>query len=113
MTDLRQLARPDAPKFKDFILLLVFYKRLSDVFDDDLARHGINSEEVREVIALDAWVPLANDAYLDQTRVIGPTYADRMLTVVLEMTDRPGVWRPITGWDSSPEELAYYREENE
>ncbi len=29
----------DAPKFKDFILPLVFYKRLSDVFDDELAAH--------------------------------------------------------------------------
>ncbi len=28
----------DAPKFKDDILPLVFYKRLSDVFDDELAR---------------------------------------------------------------------------
>ena len=27
----------DAPKFKDFILPLIFYKRLSDVFDDELA----------------------------------------------------------------------------
>src|SRR5947208_4013611 len=27
----------DAPKFKDFILPLVFYKRLSDVFDDEVA----------------------------------------------------------------------------
>lgn len=29
----------DAPKFKDFILPLIFYKRLSDVFDDEFARH--------------------------------------------------------------------------
>ena len=28
----------DAPKFKDFILPLIFYKRLSDVFDDEFAR---------------------------------------------------------------------------
>ena len=27
----------DAPKFKDFILPLVFCKRLSDVFDDEFA----------------------------------------------------------------------------
>jgi len=27
----------DAPKFKDFILPLIFYKRLSDVFDDEFA----------------------------------------------------------------------------
>ncbi len=29
----------DAPKFKDFILPLIFYKRLSDVFDDEFTRH--------------------------------------------------------------------------
>jgi len=29
----------DAPKFKDFILPLVFYKRLSDVFDDEFASY--------------------------------------------------------------------------
>jgi type I restriction enzyme M protein len=28
----------DAPKYKDFILPLVFYKRLSDVFDDEFAK---------------------------------------------------------------------------
>ena len=27
----------DAPKYKDFILPLIFLKRLSDVFDDELA----------------------------------------------------------------------------
>lgn len=30
----------DAPKFKDFILPLIFYKRLSDVFDDEVSRHA-------------------------------------------------------------------------
>ena len=30
----------DAPKFKDFILPLVFFKRLSDVFDDEFATHA-------------------------------------------------------------------------
>nr|WP_135477075.1 type I restriction-modification system subunit M [Candidatus Chloroploca mongolica] len=30
----------DAPKFKDFILPLVFFKRLSDVFDDEVAKHA-------------------------------------------------------------------------
>ena len=28
----------DAPKFKDFILPLIFYKRLSDVFDNEFAK---------------------------------------------------------------------------
>jgi type I restriction enzyme M protein len=46
----------DAPKFKDFILPLVFFKRLSDVFDDEFAAYvtQYGSEEVaRAVIAAD------------------------------------------------------------
>jgi type I restriction enzyme M protein len=30
----------DAPKFKDYILPLIFLKRLSDVFEDDSAATG-------------------------------------------------------------------------
>ncbi|HEY9796024.1 MAG TPA: type I restriction-modification system subunit M N-terminal domain-containing protein [Leptolyngbyaceae cyanobacterium] len=46
----------DAPKFKDFILPLVFYKRLSDVFDDEFARHVEefgDEETAHEVIEAD------------------------------------------------------------
>jgi type I restriction enzyme M protein len=46
----------DAPKFKDFILPLVFYKRLSDVFDDEfserVAEFG-DEDTAREVIEAD------------------------------------------------------------
>ena len=44
----------DAPKFKDFILPLIFYKRLSDVFDDEVANlveeYGGDEEGTRELI---------------------------------------------------------------
>ena len=43
----------DAPKFKDFILPLIFYKRLSDVFDDEFAKQieGFGDEKAaREMI---------------------------------------------------------------
>ena len=47
----------DAPKFKDFILPLVFYKRLSDVYTDELAAYvgqfGGDEELARELIATD------------------------------------------------------------
>ena len=36
----------DAPKFKDYILPLIFLKRLSDVFEDELAELGGSSEYV-------------------------------------------------------------------
>ena len=46
----------DAPKFKDFILPLIFYKRLSDVFDDEFAKQiEIFGDEgsAREIIEAD------------------------------------------------------------
>jgi type I restriction enzyme M protein len=46
----------DAPKFKDFILPLIFFKRLSDVFDDEFAAHvkEYGDEEIaREIVEVD------------------------------------------------------------
>ena len=47
----------DAPKFKDFILPLIFYKRLSDVFDDEFAKlveeYGGDEEFARKIIESD------------------------------------------------------------
>ncbi len=46
----------DAPKFKDFILPLVFFKRLSDIFDDEFAAHVKEYGEeatAREIIEAD------------------------------------------------------------
>lgn len=46
----------DAPKFKDFILPLVFFKRLSDVFDDQLTEYVKEYEDeqvAREIVEAD------------------------------------------------------------
>lgn len=54
----------DAPKFKDFILPLIFYKRLSDVFDDEFAKQveEFGDEEfARDIIAADHEDALKND----------------------------------------------------
>ena len=54
----------DAPKFKDFILPLIFYKRLSDVFDDEFANlvkgYGGDEEGTRELIDEDHQNALEN-----------------------------------------------------
>ena len=54
----------DAPKFKDFILPLIFYKRLSDVFDDEFAEQVIefgDEESAREIIEADHEDALKNE----------------------------------------------------
>ena len=42
----------DAPKYKDYILPLIFFKRLSDVFEDELARlsQDYGSKEIVETL---------------------------------------------------------------
>ena len=42
--------------------------------------------------------------------MIGPTSRQRYLTIVLEETDLPTVWRPVTAWDAEEDERAYYLE---
>ena len=54
----------DAPKFKDFILPLIFYKRLSDVFDDEFAERVAefgDEESAREIIEADHEDALKNE----------------------------------------------------
>lgn len=54
----------DAPKFKDFILPLIFYKRLSDVFDDEFAERVVefgDEETAREIIEADHEDALKNE----------------------------------------------------
>jgi hypothetical protein len=76
-----------------------------------LAAHGVAQYEADDMIIEDAWVVDVDDYYPDQFRVIGPTSSGRFLTLVLEATDAPEVWRPVTGWPSSDVEIAYHREE--
>src|SRR5712664_1486159 len=54
----------DAPKFKDFILPLIFFKRLSDVFDDEFAgqvKEFGDEETAREVVEADHRDALKNN----------------------------------------------------
>src|SRR5436309_257927 len=54
----------DAPKFKDFVLPLIFFKRLSDVFDDEFAeqveRYG-DAAVAHEIVQIDHADALASN----------------------------------------------------
>jgi hypothetical protein len=76
-----------------------------------LAAHGISRREAEGLIALDQWVGYVHPDYPDQVRAVGPTRAGRFLTIALEPTDDPGVWRPVTGWEATAGEREYHREE--
>ena len=76
-----------------------------------LAAHGVAQYEADDMILENAWVVDVDDYYANQVRVIGPTSSGRFITLVLDATDDPSVWRPITGWPSSDAEIAYHREE--
>ena len=76
-----------------------------------LRTHGIVPAEVRSIVATDDWVVALHPDYPDQVRIVGPTDQGRMLTIVLEPTNDPSFWRPVTGWPTTSAEIAYYREE--
>jgi hypothetical protein len=78
---------------------------------DKPAKHHILQAEVEGLVARNAWVSYVHPDYPDQVRIVGPTLADRWLTIALEPTDNPVVWRPITGWNATADEREYHREE--
>ena len=79
--------------------------------EDKLRQHGITRDEVESMIARDEWAAMAHPAHSDQTRVIGPTRVGRLITIVMEPLEGYGHWRPVTGWQSTADETAYYWEE--
>ena len=73
-----------------------------------LLAHGIDLHAVEDMIFdVDQWVVDVHGDY-----PIGPTSSGRFITVALDRTESPVVWRPVTGWPSIPGEIAYHREEN-
>lgn len=77
-----------------------------------LAYHGIAGREVEELLNVNEWVIDRHPRYPDQVRVVGYTRRGRWLTVALDPTPWPDVWRPVTGWESTAEERAYWRAQN-
>jgi len=76
-----------------------------------LAAHGVMQDEADDMIAEDAWVVDVDEDYPDQIRVIGPSTRGRFITLALAPTSDPAIWRPVTGWPSTDQEIAYHREE--
>lgn len=76
-----------------------------------LSANRVAPWEADELVETGDWAVTVHPGYPHQVRIIGPTSAGRFVTVALEPTENPTVWRPVTGWESSRGEIAYYRRE--
>ena len=81
-------------------------------FDDDnieeLARHGVSLEEAFQVLDDRPRFFQNKRPHAAAVIMIGSTHGGRLLTMPLAETPIAGLWRPASGWDSSPGERARY-----
>ncbi len=75
-----------------------------------LAAHSVTIREAYQVLER-APRALRNHSEGAPWVIIGPTASDRMITLPIDPTDEPGIWRPRTGYDSSRKESRRYARE--
>ena len=77
-------------------------------FDDDnvehIHAHGVFPEEIEQVTGNRYATARNRRAPASRIMMFGFTDGGRALSVVLEATQDPAVWRPVTAWDATPEE---------
>lgn len=66
-----------------------------------IALHDVIPEEVEDVCH---GSPSASETYKGRLRIVGPTRAGRMLTVILDPEPEPGVYYPVTARPASRKE---------
>jgi uncharacterized DUF497 family protein len=76
---------------------------------EHIARHEVTPEEVEQVCQGE---PMTSETYSDRLRVVGPTDASRMLTVILAPEGK-GVYYPVTGRPASRKERRLYEDSKE
>lgn len=73
-----------------------------------IARHEVIPEEVEQVCH---GAPVTSETYKGRLRVVGPTEAGRMLTVILDPEDEEAVYYPITARPADRKERRNYAQE--
>jgi hypothetical protein len=80
------------------------------MIDDDnaekLAHHGIAEFQVLQVLEDQFYIGRNKRGRRASHLVIGYDYGGACLTIPIAPTQQPGVWRPVTGWYSTPAERA-------
>ncbi len=76
---------------------------------DHIAKHGVRSEEVEEVVAGE---PIYRQSYKQRLAVTGPTIAGRMLTVILGAApDQPSTYYVFSARPASREDRGEYQQQ--
>ena len=76
---------------------------------EHLGRHGITPHIANDVLAVGEYLVLSSpNSPANRKAVVGYTSRNRFVTVIAEPTEQPNVWRPVTGWWSTPKEVARY-----
>ena len=79
--------------------------------EEKLWRHGITDSDVFAVHESDRMIVIRNKRNASGShRMIGMDLRGRLLTIIIAPVSRSdGIWRPITGYESHPDEEAKWR----
>lgn len=72
---------------------------------ENIARHGVSPREAEDVCRGNSVVQKGHSGRL---AVFGPTPEGKMITVVIDLEDKTGVYYPVTARSSSRKERAIY-----
>ena len=86
------------PTFLDF--------QFDEVNRDEIARHGLTDDQLLQVLdGKVAWTRNKRSGRGDY-RVIGRDHGGLAITIIVERTPDPMIWRPVTAWSAEPHEEA-------
>jgi uncharacterized DUF497 family protein len=75
---------------------------------DHIAKHAVLPEEAEEVIA---GLPLVSETYKQRLQLVGPTFAGRMLSIVVgAVPGRPGIHYVLSARPASRKERGMYEQ---
>ena len=68
--------------------------------DDHFARHQVDYEDLRAVVKNRPLTFFNLPGRGGSHVLIGPDHRGRILYVSIKATETPGIWDPVTGWES-------------
>lgn len=83
--------------------------RVSAGAEDELARHGVDPDDVLDVLWDHPY--FCRDKVADRKQMIGKTIGGRLLTIIIEQTGEQHVWDVVTGWPADKGEQTLWEKQ--